>query len=141
MGAGAKRCADSAFAECYSCRESPNKAFRTKVTQRAENSPIPAQFHRELSRSAPKAQRERRRDHRLEEGRNSMKIKIEIQIDDDTAIYINRFLGTQEPETPLDTAGLTKMLLEDVALAVRRPGSWEGARMTDLLTSHGYSVE
>jgi hypothetical protein len=70
-----------------------------------------------------------------------MKIKIEIQIDDDTAIYINRFLGTQEPETPLDTAGLTKMLLEDVALAVRRPGSWEGARMTDLLTSHGYSVE
>ena len=76
-----------------------------------------------------------------------MKIKIEIQIDDDTAIYINRFLGTQEPESqatthgPLDTAGLTKMLLEDVALAVRRPGSWEGARMTDLLTSHGYSVE
>ena len=70
-----------------------------------------------------------------------MKIKIEIQIDDDTAIYINRFLGTQEPKTPLDTAGLTKMLLEDVALAVRRPGSWEGARMTDLLTSHGYSVE
>jgi hypothetical protein len=70
-----------------------------------------------------------------------MKIKIEIQIDDDTAIYINRFLCTQEPETPLDTAGLTKMLLEDVALAVRRPGSWEGARMTDLLTSHGYSVE
>jgi hypothetical protein len=67
-----------------------------------------------------------------------MKIKIEIEIDDDTAIYINRFLGTQEP---LDTAGLTKMLLEDVALAVRRPGSWEGARMTDLLTRHGYSVE
>ena len=27
-----------------------------------------------------------------------MKIKIEIEIDDDTAIYINRFLGTQEPE-------------------------------------------
>ena len=76
-----------------------------------------------------------------------MKIKIEIQIDDDTAIYINRFLGTQEVESqatthgPLDTAGLTKMLLEDVALAVRRPGSWEGARMTDLLTRHGYFVE
>ena len=28
-----------------------------------------------------------------------MKIKIEIEIDDDTAIYINRFLGTQEPES------------------------------------------
>jgi len=76
-----------------------------------------------------------------------MKIEIEVEIDDDTAIYLNRFLVTQGLESkgnshgPLDIAGLTKMLLEDVALAVRRPGSWEGARMTDLLTSHGYSVE
>jgi len=74
-------------------------------------------------------------------------MKIKIEIDDDTAIFINRFLGTQDPESqatthgPLDMAELTKMLLEDMALAVRRPGSWEGARMMDLLTSHGYSVE
>ena len=65
-----------------------------------------------------------------------MKIKIEIEVDDDTAIYINRFLGTQEPESPATTHGAL-----DMALAVRRPGSWESARMTDLLTSHGYSVE
>ena len=76
-----------------------------------------------------------------------MKIEIEIEIDDDTAIYINRFLVTQDLKSDanthghLDVAALTKMLLEDVALAVRRPESWEGIMMRDLLTSHGYSIE
>jgi len=41
---------------------------------------------------------------------------------------------------PLDVQRLAAMLLEDVALAVRRPGSWEGANMGQVLTSHGYSL-
>ena len=55
-------------------------------------------------------------------------MKIEIEIDDDTAMYVNRFLDAQDKESqsnthgPLNVAGLAKMLLEDVALVVRRPG-------------------
>ena len=41
---------------------------------------------------------------------------------------------------PLDLQRLAGMLLEDVALAVRRPGSWEGANMGQVLSSHGYSL-
>lgn len=41
---------------------------------------------------------------------------------------------------PLDMKRLARMLLEDVALTVRRPGSWEGANMAQVLRSHGYSV-
>jgi hypothetical protein len=33
---------------------------------------------------------------------------------------------------------LATMRLEDVALAVRRPGSWEGANMITLLQAHEY---
>lgn len=72
-------------------------------------------------------------------------MKIEIEIDDDTAMYVNRFLDAQDKESqsnthgPLDMAGLARMLLEDVALVVRRPGSWEGQHMGALLASHGYA--
>jgi hypothetical protein len=37
----------------------------------------------------------------------------------------------------LDT--LVTMLLGDVALASRRPGSWEGANMLTVLAAHGYT--
>lgn len=40
---------------------------------------------------------------------------------------------------PLDVQRLAGMLMEDVALAVRRPGSWEGANMSQV-TSHGYPL-
>lgn len=40
----------------------------------------------------------------------------------------------------LTLAGLAAMLLEDAALARRRPGSWEGANMLDVLRSHGYEL-
>jgi len=71
-------------------------------------------------------------------------MKIEIEIDDDTAMYVNRFLDMQDKESqsnthgPLNMAKLAAMLLQDVALVVRRPGSWEGSQMGDLLASHGY---
>jgi len=41
---------------------------------------------------------------------------------------------------PLDVQGLAAMLMQDVALAVRRPGSWEGANMSQVLSSHGYPL-
>ena len=40
----------------------------------------------------------------------------------------------------LDLEALILMLLADVALAVHRPGSWEGANMRGLLASHGYTA-
>jgi|SoiMethySBSTD1v2_1073268.scaffolds.fasta_scaffold1655113_1 hypothetical protein len=75
-----------------------------------------------------------------------MKIEIEIEIDGDTVMNVNRFLDMQDKESksnthgPLNVAGLARMLLEDVALTVKRPGSWEGTKMADLLASHGYAV-
>lgn len=39
---------------------------------------------------------------------------------------------------PLTLARLVEMLLEDAALVITRPGSWEGANMTQVLESHGY---
>lgn len=41
---------------------------------------------------------------------------------------------------PLDVQRLACMLLQDVALAVRRPGSWEGTNMSQVLSSHGYPL-
>lgn len=38
----------------------------------------------------------------------------------------------------LTLATLLEMLLEDAALVVTRPGSWEGANMAQVLQSHGY---
>lgn len=40
----------------------------------------------------------------------------------------------------LDVAGLLMMLAEDAAMIIRRPGSWEGAGMSQQLASHGYEV-
>jgi len=57
---------------------------------------------------------------------------------------INRFLATTHDESVcpyqrLDLPRLAAMLLEDVALMVRRPGSWEGSNMAQVMASHGYS--
>ena len=38
----------------------------------------------------------------------------------------------------LNLESLLEMLLEDVALMVSRPGSWEGANMGNVMASHGY---
>jgi hypothetical protein len=72
-------------------------------------------------------------------------MKIEIEITDQDAELIEEFMdGNQSDEFnshgPLDMIVLAEMLLQDVALAVRRPGSWEGANMIQVLTSHGYTV-
>jgi hypothetical protein len=40
----------------------------------------------------------------------------------------------------LTAATLLAMLAEDAGLVIRRPGSWEGANMAQVLISHGYDV-
>jgi hypothetical protein len=70
---------------------------------------------------------------------------IAITLSDDDAALIERGLPifNQHAATthgPLTVESLTTMLLEDVALAVRRPTSWEGHNMLQVLTGHGYAT-
>ena len=70
-------------------------------------------------------------------------MKIEIDVSEEDAALVEAFLqstaGSQcNSHGPLDFPKLAGMLLEDVALMVGRPGSWEGANMAQVLSSHGY---
>lgn len=74
-------------------------------------------------------------------------MKLTIEICDEDAALIRELLElTQDIERhgcshgPLTMKLLARMLLEDVALAVRRPGSWEGANMLRVLEAHGYRI-
>lgn len=72
--------------------------------------------------------------------------KITVEISERTAQSLAKLvheLGRENEYAshgPLDVARLAAMLLDDAALVVERPGSWEGAKMADLLTSHGYRL-
>ena len=73
-------------------------------------------------------------------------MKIAIDINDETAMLLNRLVERTAAFEERSSHGiltiedLARMLLEDAALSVRRPGSWEGAKMADLLSSHGYDI-
>lgn len=72
-------------------------------------------------------------------------IRIHVEISDDDNKLIEEALqrmGQSQANTHgrLDLPRLAAMLLEDVALAVRRPGSWEAAHMIQVLESHGYPI-
>lgn len=41
---------------------------------------------------------------------------------------------------PLDVESLLMLLAEDAGMVVTRPGSWEGANMSQVLCSHGYDI-
>lgn len=74
-----------------------------------------------------------------------MKIRIEISKEDAALIKAAlRELPDGEPHSNshgrLNLHRLAALLLEDVALAIRRPGSWEGANMLRLLECHGYQL-
>lgn len=61
-------------------------------------------------------------------------MKLKIEISDQDAALIKEFLdenqsGEFNSHGPLDMIVLAGMLMQDVALAVRRPGSWEGSNM------------
>lgn len=70
---------------------------------------------------------------------------ITVEISDDDAMYINRVIdlanmSDANTHGTLSLEQLTKMLLEDVAMVVRRPGCWEATNMAQVLTSHGYEI-
>jgi hypothetical protein len=72
-------------------------------------------------------------------------MKIEIEISDQDATLIEEFLDENQSSEfnshgPLDITVLAGMLMQDVALAVRRPGSWEGSNMIQVLICHGYQL-
>ena len=71
-------------------------------------------------------------------------MKITVTIPDSDAASIAVFLAATKDVTasshgPLDMRKLVAMLLEDVALMVNRPSSWEGSNINNVLASHGYS--
>jgi hypothetical protein len=72
-------------------------------------------------------------------------MKIEIEVRDRDYVLIEKFMDNNQSEEdnshgPLDLFVLVELLLDDVVLAMRRPGSWEGENMIQVLTSHGYTV-
>ena len=71
-------------------------------------------------------------------------MKLTVTIPDADADLIRLFLAANREATAsthgaLTLPKLTALLLEDVALMVRRPGSWEGANMAAVMQSHGYA--
>lgn len=71
-------------------------------------------------------------------------MKIEIEITEQQFALIETMMDENQAKEgnshgPLDLFVLLEMLLEDVAMTVSRPGSWEGANMRQVLTSHGYN--
>jgi len=72
-------------------------------------------------------------------------MRIEIEISDENIALIEEFTVDNQSDEysthgPLDLTVLARMLMEDVALAVKRPGSWEGFNMIRVLESHGYKI-
>ena len=70
-------------------------------------------------------------------------MKVTVTISDADAELIRQFIAATRDVTasthgPLDMPKLAALLLEDVALMVRRPGSWEGDNMAQVMSSHGY---
>lgn len=69
-------------------------------------------------------------------------MEIKIKLGAEQARLVNEFIEATRSDTNLNgdltIASLAEMLLDDVALVVRRPGCWEAAGMAGLLASHGY---
>ena len=79
--------------------------------------------------------------------KTSTTIKLSIELPACVATHINALIERMAladdratSHGPLTVEGLAAMLLEDAAMTVRRPGSWEGAGMARVLESHGYEL-
>lgn len=69
-----------------------------------------------------------------------MQTTIKVKIAVETAALVQQYVATARH---VDGSGLTLeelaiMMLEDVALYVRRPGCWEAYAIGNLLAAHGY---
>ncbi|MET4715932.1 hypothetical protein ABIF63_000035 [Bradyrhizobium japonicum] len=74
-----------------------------------------------------------------------MKLQVELDVSEVTRADVEAFLAETQARADLfsthgalNLGSLLEMLLEDVALMVSRPGSWEGANMGNVMASHGY---
>lgn len=71
--------------------------------------------------------------------------KIPLEVSDTTAADLDGLVNVLNSSARqyntygrLTSFSLLKMLAEDAAVALRRPGSWEGSNMAQVLSSHGY---
>ncbi|MFX1695887.1 hypothetical protein [Paraburkholderia sp. A1RO-1] len=71
--------------------------------------------------------------------------KFSIEVSDTTAAdldelvnFLNGSACEYNTHGRLTSSSLLKMLAEDAAMVLRRPGSWEGSNMAQVLSSHGY---
>lgn len=65
---------------------------------------------------------------------------IKVKIPTETAALVQQYVDEARhlDGSSLTIEALVEMLLDDVALVVRRPGCWEADGMGGLLASHGY---
>ena len=77
-------------------------------------------------------------------------VAITIEISDDTkanlaklaerCTEIDQERGGATTHGALDISRLLQLLVEDAALVIARPGSWEGTGMAHHLAAHGYEL-
>jgi hypothetical protein len=72
-------------------------------------------------------------------------MQISVEVSDEDVRLIQKMLDSFAEDEfnthgKLDLPKLAGMLLGDVGLAWRRPGSWEGANMLQVLSGHGYQA-
>ena len=61
--------------------------------------------------------------------------RVCVRVPAELSRYIGRLRGPQgERYSPRD---MVEILVDDLRIADRRPGSWEGAKMRQLLEGHG----
>lgn len=71
----------------------------------------------------------------------SVRKRVTVELSGQDLECIREFLATTKGRpiaSELTLPALVEMLLQDVAYSVRRPGSWEGANMLQVLQGHGY---
>jgi hypothetical protein len=73
-------------------------------------------------------------------------IKVSGEMSPETAQWVNKFIvhnaNRYGSHGPMTTEVLIKLVLEDVAAAMREGGdSWQGCHMSILLLEHGYRID
>lgn len=83
-------------------------------------------------------------------GKPRSKRKFTIEVSSDTAAALHELAarctrahkrnGGYSSHGELSVSSLLKMLADDAAMVIARPGSWEGSNMAQVFSSHGYEV-
>lgn len=71
------------------------------------------------------------------------KVHLVVELSDEDLELVAHIINTSNADGnshgKLTLDRVAQMLMEDVALALRRPGSWEGSNMLTVLRAHGYT--